>query len=1309
MASPPLPRRVPWPAAWLGLLGLGLALYLAAWPLAWRWVILPAASLPAAQASGPDLLRHLVWRVPVAGEWRLAGRLAPAGGIWLDRRAVALAGPRAPRRQMADPALAAGPHLLTTRGVTSFLATPPGGVAAPPPPASLRGLDLADPGAWLGAVTAAEYLGLALMAAGTLGLAWRGALPAAWRGEPAWRLAGLAGGVALCLLLRAGAGLDLAPPAWPARGLALLGAAAGLAALLSGLLRFWSPASPNGADESAWPAALTGLGALAVIARALFLPQMEYKSDEETIWHLALNLAREGIPYLAGAPTSQGGFNPPAFLYLLAPAALGVSPLWGGAWTALAGGAAAGLGALLGRRLLGPWPGLAAGLLLALAPWPVRLAMKLWPQTWLCLGILSICLLLPGWLARGGRGRSLVLGLLAGLITQLHFTGALWLGGLGLAALAGRTPLPWRRLPLLAAAGLLTWLPYLLFLGRAAHGGGTDWAGILAGAPGSDPAPLWRLAELLGGAGLGEALTLGKPADGFAAQRWLPYGATWGLAGLLALAGLVRLWVRRPPGPAPELARLFCLALLPALAGLILLGLPAPHHYLFFALPWPQFLAGLALWQLGGGGGGGFRRGLALGLLLALALANAAFLWQWQTYLGATGGGGEYGEVFFLAEPAERLAIAKARLCPIRGTVCGSSPPNPSRGDTLRLPPRRAPLLLVLALLMGLAAGTCLGLSQAAGRRVAELAVAAADPAGRGFGLFRYQNGDWTGAPALYWRTPGLDLASGRDPAFSGAAFTLRAAALLQLDQGDRRELTLAGDDQVILLVDGHRVLADLGIHPARPHRIELDLKPGPHLLEVLHRQEGGGAALSLTLPAAWSGRLLPLGRELDPARLWRLERQCQLWQARAWLAGGLGLLTLLLYLPPLGTAWPGRLAGLIRRRWPELLLLAAWGLLAGLFLDTSPGQDGDQAHFAITAFEWHWRGHGLHPWADYTDQRVMVWPLYLAQLVLPFSLAGERLLALLANLAALGLLGRAAERLAGRRAGLFALLLAGFSAWYLFFGREYYELAVAAPLCLGLALWGVARAGETRWGAPLAGAVLAGALWTHSLLVILAIGLGAGLLAAKGPGLLRRGRFWLGMAVFLALTGRWFWLYLQGGITHPGHQLDVGALLARGWHLFAGLLPGLLDGKEIALYWSGRLAWPVVPWLPLLLAACLLAWPWLRPRPAARPLLRGLFLGTLAASLALALKIPVVELRYLEVPALGLSLWLAVFLADLAGRSRPGRRPAGRGGGPGGAPGGLRLPAPRPSGLPRNRRRLPALSRPGIPRRPQAGQARPL
>ncbi len=392
----------------------------------------------------------------------------------------------------------------------------------------------------------------------------------------------------------------------------------------------------------------------------------------------------------------------------------------------------------------------------------------------------------------------------------------------------------------------------------------------------------------------------------------------------------------------------------------------------------------------------------------------------------------------------------------------------------MRLPPRRAPLLLVLALLMGLAAGTCLGLSQAAGRRVAELAVAAADPAGRGFGLFRYQNGDWTGAPALYWRTPGLDLASGRDPAFSGAAFTLRAAALLQLDQGDRRELTLAGDDQVILLVDGHRVLADLGIHPARPHRSELDLKPGPHLLEVLHRQEGGGAALSLTLPAAWSGRLLPLGRELDPARLGRLERQCQLWQARAWLAGGLGLLTLLLYLPPLGTAWPGRRpasSGDAGRNfcswppgasWPASSWIPPRARTATRPTSPSPPSSGTG-------------GTRAPPLGRYTDQRVMVWPLYLAQLVLPFSLAGERLLALLANLAALGLLGRAAERLAGRRAGLFALLLAGFSAWYLFFGGNTTSWRWRPPSAWGSPSGG-GRAGETRWGAPLAGAVLAGA-----------------------------------------------------------------------------------------------------------------------------------------------------------------------------------------------------------------------------------------
>ncbi len=239
--------------------------------LAWRWVILPAASLPAAQASGRTC--SATWSggcpwpgsggSPAAGPRRRDMARPPGGGPGRPPGAPAPdGGPGAGRRPPS-------PH---HPGGDLLPGDSPGGVAAPPPPASLRGLDLADPGAWLGAVTAAEYLGLALMAAGTLGLAWRGALPAAWRGEPAWRLAGLAGGVALCLLLRAGAGLDLAPPAWPARGWPS-GRGGGLAALLSGLLRFWSPASPNGADESAWPAALTGLVALAVIARDSSCPR----------------------------------------------------------------------------------------------------------------------------------------------------------------------------------------------------------------------------------------------------------------------------------------------------------------------------------------------------------------------------------------------------------------------------------------------------------------------------------------------------------------------------------------------------------------------------------------------------------------------------------------------------------------------------------------------------------------------------------------------------------------------------------------------------------------------------------------------------------------------------------------------------------------------------------------------------------------------------------------------------------------------------------------------------------------------------
>ena len=56
---------------------------------------------------------------------------------------------------------------------------------------------------------------------------------------------------------------------------------------------------------------------IATILRVLFLQNMEFKQDEMEMVHMAINLARDHIPYVVGNLTSHGNRNPPGFLYLL--------------------------------------------------------------------------------------------------------------------------------------------------------------------------------------------------------------------------------------------------------------------------------------------------------------------------------------------------------------------------------------------------------------------------------------------------------------------------------------------------------------------------------------------------------------------------------------------------------------------------------------------------------------------------------------------------------------------------------------------------------------------------------------------------------------------------------------------------------------------------------------------------------------------------------------------------------------------------------------------------------------------------------
>ena len=631
-------------------------------------------SADGTQAAQSSMLAYAWLEVDRPGPWSFELSLDDYGRMGLGRRVLARSTVREiPVFRKVEARLEPGLHLLWVEcdnlggpGGFSLKGAPKG-----EDPRLLGGGNLfltsfSRPDLWLKAVTWARYLGLALLAACLAGLIRLWVLPAAWRLSARTRpgealLACLAVWAGLALFLRIALMLDITWPAPAAQLIAGLGLAAALAGLLLGWLRDEKPNDPMGANP---PWALVCILAGAFILRALFLPHMEYKADEEGIWHMALNLIRHGVPYLTGIATSQGGYNPPGFLYLLGPAAaISHEPLHAGLYCALVGTVAVGVCFALGRRLAGRKTGLAAAALLAASPWAIRYAMKLWPQGFLILLLPLLCLLLMRQSKETSLRLSLLIGLVAGFAAQLHFTGLLLVAGLALATfLAGGWP-GLKRSGAALAGFLLAWAPYLAFLAIAGAKAAPEGSSLLTSVPGQSALPLWLAGRVLGGMDLASAVTLGKLAAEFQAGLWAGFVWLQRVPWLLALAGLVLMIFSRGSDGAVSWLKVFIFAACCALLGQIALGLPPQMHYLAFALPWGFLLTGLCLGRLAHGKGGGTSRA-ALGMLIVLAVAGGVFFWQWQDFLGSTGGGGEYGKAYYLQQNQAGAAARQKGILP---------------------------------------------------------------------------------------------------------------------------------------------------------------------------------------------------------------------------------------------------------------------------------------------------------------------------------------------------------------------------------------------------------------------------------------------------------------------------------------------------------------------------------------------------------------------------------------------------------------------------------------------------------------------
>lgn len=704
-----LPGRVAGrPAFWLGLgAALSLGLVLGSWPLVRGPALFDQAGSPGlglaeyvgARGRGPlersavapstnlTLARNqssargfAVWRVPETGVYRLNLSARDFGYLHIDRQPVAFVSPREEERFSVDAALhlEKGPHLLelglTRRehGVLGLSVSGPQTPAGPLDGPRLRALGPTHARRWLNLTSALEYAGLLGLGLCLTGLGWLLLAPARWRewaGEfPAgYALAGLSAALGLALILRIVFAVDLEYPAWGARLMTLAGLAGGFAALGLGAYRLLRGRGPGESSARAQLVCLISILGIAAALRMVFLSNMEYQADEKDMWHLAVNLVREQIAYLTGNLSSRGHRNPAGFLYLLGiPAALSKDPLHGGLFIALINLAAVGMTFKLAARHLGPMAGLTAGVLLATCPWAIRFSLNIWPQNLVAPLFLAICLLIPSWVERDGWRRSIIIGLLANLLCQMHFTGMLLLGGLGLAALGYGLRLPWRRLGLAALAFALPWTPHVIYL--LGQGPGSQVVGKTLDRLGAgDLGPVRSLYWLLGGILLDDIGTIGNLAWEFKLLAWPGHYLGFALVGALALCGLW-LWAfgRLPKGPAQGLVRgdwlrAFLWAALIGLAALIILAQRNKMHYVEFLLPWPFVLAGAWVAWLGRDAGQSplrrWLQGAALALVLALSLSGAGFFMRWQTHLGMAGGGGDFKPVYSLQRAAELTRI----------------------------------------------------------------------------------------------------------------------------------------------------------------------------------------------------------------------------------------------------------------------------------------------------------------------------------------------------------------------------------------------------------------------------------------------------------------------------------------------------------------------------------------------------------------------------------------------------------------------------------------------------------------------------
>ncbi|MGI8906605.1 MAG: hypothetical protein ACR2IE_08960 [Candidatus Sumerlaeaceae bacterium] len=245
-----------------------------------------------------------------------------------------------------------------------------------------------------------------------------------------------------------------------------------------------------------------GAGAALLIAALLVrvwpLELMLYDLDEGVASIYALQLVEHGDIPLFGVRASLGFYNPPLFIYLIAPAFLiSKSPLI--AVGMLQFGIVLFIGLLgyyLVRRQAWSWGVVTLLTFACLSPGPLYLTNRLWGHSLIpALSIATLLLLLRCIEMRAARWPWLLLPLAISAAQQVHFSGALLLVNAVGALVLFRVKPVWRYLVIGVCLATATYIPYLVQEYRTSFADLRSIGDALAGKSGKwDPSALWLAA-----------------------------------------------------------------------------------------------------------------------------------------------------------------------------------------------------------------------------------------------------------------------------------------------------------------------------------------------------------------------------------------------------------------------------------------------------------------------------------------------------------------------------------------------------------------------------------------------------------------------------------------------------------------------------------------------------------------------------------------------------------------------------------------------------------------------------------------------